>query len=155
LIKAPFLMLSWLGDPRMAFTSVLVVSVWQSIGFYMVIYIAGLQVIPRDIIEAAMIDGAGGISRFFRITIPLIMPSITVAVFHSVSNSLKTFDVIFSLTSGGPGNSTTPIALDIYKTAFVTSRFGYGTAKSVILFLLILLFTVFQVKFFKKMEIES
>ncbi|GHV62457.1 ABC transporter permease [Spirochaetia bacterium] len=155
LIKAPFLMLSWLGDPKMAFTSVLIVSVWQSIGFYMVIYIAGLQAIPHDVIEAAMIDGAGGVSRFFKITVPLIMPSITVAVFHSVSNSLKTFDVIFSLTSGGPGNSTTPIALDIYKTAFVTSRFGYGTAKSVILFLLILLFTIFQVKFFKKMEIES
>jgi raffinose/stachyose/melibiose transport system permease protein len=101
-----------------------------------------------------MIDGAASVSRFFKITIPLIMPSITVAVFHSVSNSLKAFDVIFSLTSGGPGNSTTPIALDIYKTAFIVSRFGYGTAKSVILFLLILLITFFQVKIFKQREVE-
>ncbi|MDR0584580.1 MAG: sugar ABC transporter permease [Treponema sp.] len=154
-IKFPPFMLSWLGDAKMAFISVLIVSIWQSIGFYMVIYIAGLQVVPRDMIEAAMIDGAGGIARFFRITIPLIMPSITVAVFHSVSNSLKSFDVIFSLTNGGPGHSTTSIALDIYKTAFVTSRFGYGTAKSVILFLLILVFTFFQVKFFKAREIEA
>jgi raffinose/stachyose/melibiose transport system permease protein len=154
-VKFPPLMLSWLGDAKMAFVSVLVVSIWQSIGFYMVIYIAGLQVVPRDMIEAAMIDGAGGVARFFRITIPLIMPSITVAVFHSVSNSLKSFDVIFSLTNGGPGNSTASIALDIYKTAFVTSRFGYGTAKSVVLFLLILVFTFFQVKFFKAREVEA
>jgi raffinose/stachyose/melibiose transport system permease protein len=153
-VKLPFLMWSWLGDPKMAFVSVLIVSIWQSIGFYMVIYIAGLQVIPRDIIEAAMIDGAGQASRFFSITLPLLMPSVTVAVFHSVSNSLKTFDVILSLTNGGPGYATTPIALDIYKTAFAASRFGYGTAKSVVLFLLILLITFFQVKFFKKREVE-
>jgi raffinose/stachyose/melibiose transport system permease protein len=152
--KLPFLELSWLGDPKLAFFSILIVAVWQSIGFYMVIYIAGLQIIPRDMIEAAMIDGADSISRFFKITLPLLMPSITVAVFHSVSNSLKSFDVIFSLTDGGPGTSTTPVALDIYKTAFVYSRFGYGTAKSVILFLLILIITFFQIKFFKKQEVE-
>ena len=154
-VKLPFLLYSWLGDAKLAAVSILIVSIWQSIGFYMVIYIAGLQVIPRDVLEAAMIDGAGEVSRFFRVTIPLIMPSITVAVFHSVSNSLKAFDVIFTLTSGGPGMATTPIALDIYKTAFVISRFGYGTAKSVILFLLILLITFFQVRFFKKREVET
>ena len=154
MVKLPFLMYSWLGDAKIAFASVLIVSVWQSIGFYMVIYIAGLQVIPHDLLEAAMIDGAGGLSRFFRITLPLLMPSVTVAVFHSVSNSLKTFDVIFSLTNGGPGNATTAVALDIYKTAFISSRFGYGTAKSVVLFLLILLVTFFQIKFFKAREVE-
>lgn len=154
LTGAGVFMLSWLGDPKLAFTSVLVVSVWQSIGFYLVIYIAGLQIVPRELIEASMIDGAGVVSRFFKITVPLIMPSITVAVFHSLSNSLKAFDVIFSLTNGGPGNSTASIALDIYKTAFVVSRFGYGTAKSVILFLLILVLTFFQVRIFKSREVE-
>jgi len=153
--KAPIFMLSWLGDGDMAFGSVLLVSVWQSIGFYLVIYIAGLQIVPRDVIEASMIDGAGPHSRFYKITLPLIMPSVTVAVFHSLSNSLKSFDVIFSLTNGGPGIATTTIALDIYKTAFVVSRFGYGTAKSVLLFLLILAFTFFQVKMFKSREIEA
>jgi raffinose/stachyose/melibiose transport system permease protein len=152
--KLGFLNWSWLGDPKIAFWSVLIVSVWQSVGFYMVIYIAGLQVVPQDIIEAAKIDGAGETARFFKITVPMIMPSITVAVFHSVSNSLKSFDIIFTLTSGGPGVSTSPVALNIYKTAFVTSRFGYGTAKSVVLFLLILLFTFFQVKFFTGKEVE-
>ena len=155
IIKLPFLMYSWLGDPKLAFVSVTLVTVWQAIGFYIIIYIAGLQVIPQDLIEAAMIDGAGQISRFFKITIPLLMPAITVAVFYSISNSLKSFDVIFSLTSGGPGTSTTPIALDIYRTAFITSRFGYGTAKSVFLFLLILSITFFQIKLFKKWEVEA
>ncbi len=147
--------LSWLGDTHLAFASVALVSVWQSIGFYMVIYIAGLQTVPRDQLEAAVIDGASPSSRFFRITLPLILPSVTVAVFYSLSNALKTFDVIFSLTFGGPGTATTSIALDIYKTAFSDSRFGYGTAKSVVLFLLILVVTVFQLNIFKRREVEA
>ena len=147
-------MLSWLGDRNMAFLSVVLVSIWQQLGFYMVIYIAGLQTVPRDLIEAADIDGAGPIMKFFRITLPMIMASVTVAVFYSLSNGLKVFDVILSLTSGGPGNATTSITLDIYRTGFVISRFGYGTAKSVILFLFILLLTVFQVKMFKRREVE-
>ncbi len=147
-------LLSWLGDKNLAFLSVVLVRVWQQLGFYLVIYIAGLQTVPKDLIEAAMIDGASPISRFFRVTLPMIMPSVTVAVFYSLSNGLKVFDVVMSLTSGGPGNATMSIALDIYRTAFITGRFGYGTAKSVILFLLILLLTLFQVRMFKKREVE-
>lgn len=149
-----FFMLSWLGDVNLVYFSVLMVSVWHSLGFYLVIYIAGLQTVPRDLIEASMIDGAGRLVRFFRITLPLIMSSITVSVFHSLSNGLKAFDVIFSLTNGGPGNSTTTIALDIYRTAFVINRFGYGTAKSVVLFLMILILSIFQVRLFKSREVE-
>jgi raffinose/stachyose/melibiose transport system permease protein len=147
--------LSWLGDSHLAGVSVILVSVWQAIGFYMVIYIAGLQTVPREQLEAAVIDGTGPASRFFRITLPLIMPSVTVAVFYSLSNALKTFDVIFSLTFGGPGTATTSVALDIYKTAFSDSRFGYGTAKSVVLFLLILVVTVFQLNIFKRREVQA
>ncbi|NLK06604.1 MAG: sugar ABC transporter permease, partial [Spirochaetales bacterium] len=101
-----FFMFSWLGDVNLVYFSVLMVSVWHSLGFYLVIYIAGLQTVPRDLIEASMIDGAGRVVRFFRITLPLIMSAITVSVFHSLSNGMKVFDVIFSLTNGGPGNST-------------------------------------------------
>ncbi|MGA2642322.1 MAG: sugar ABC transporter permease [Spirochaetia bacterium] len=147
--------LSWLGDSHMAFISVVLVSVWQSIGFYMVVYIAGLQTVPREQLEAAVIDGAGSVSRFFRITLPLIMPSVTVAVFYSLSNAIKTFDVIFSLTFGGPGTATTSITLDIYKTAFSDNRFGYGSAKSVMLFLVILIVTVIQLTVFKRREVET
>ena len=105
--------------------------------------------------EAAVIDGASPATRFFRITLPLILPSVTVAVFYSLSNALKTFDVIFSLTFGGPGTATTSIALDIYKTAFSDSRFGYGSAKSVVLFLLILSVTIFQLTAFKRREVQA
>jgi raffinose/stachyose/melibiose transport system permease protein len=154
LTGANIFLLSWLGDGDMAFLSVALVSTWQAIGFYLVIYIAGLQTVPRELIEASMIDGASPIARFFRITLPMIMPSVTVAVFYSLSNGLKAFDVVFSLTSGGPGTATTTIALDIYRTAFVVTRFGYGTAKSVMLFILILLLTVFQVRMFKRREVE-
>jgi raffinose/stachyose/melibiose transport system permease protein len=147
--------LSWLGDSHMAFISVMLVSVWQSIGFYMVVYIAGLQTVPREQLEAAVIDGAGSVSRFFRITLPLIMPSVTVAVFYSLSNAIKTFDVIFSLTFGGPGTATTSITLDIYKTAFSDNRFGYGSAKSVMLFLVILIVTIIQLTVFKRREVET
>jgi raffinose/stachyose/melibiose transport system permease protein len=80
---------------------------------------------------------------------------VTVAVFYSLSNALKTFDVIFSLTFGGPGTATTSIALDIYKTAFSDNRFGYGSAKSVVLFLLILAVTVFQLTAFKRREVQA
>ncbi len=155
LTNAGIFEISWLGDAKYGFISIVLVSVWQAIGFYLVIYIAGLQTVPRDVIEASYIDGAGGLRRFFGVTLPLIMPSITICVFYSLSNALKTFDVILSLTYGGPGTSTTSIALDIYKTAFSENRFGYGTAKSVVLFLLILVITVLQVTVFKKREVEA
>ncbi|AEV29410.1 permease component of ABC-type sugar transporter [Sphaerochaeta pleomorpha str. Grapes] len=147
-------MSSWLGDTHLVFFSVLLVSVWNALGFYLVVYIAGLQSVPHDLIEASMIDGASRPLRFFRITLPMIMPSITVCVFYSLSNGLKAFDVILSLTNGGPGNATTTVALDIYRTAFVINRFGYGTAKSVILFLMILLLSILQVRSFKQKEVE-
>jgi len=83
-------MFSWLGDVKLVYFSVLMVSVWHSLGFYLVVYIAGLQTVPRDLIEAAMIDGASAVGRFFRVTLPLIMPSITVSVFHSLYSALPT-----------------------------------------------------------------
>jgi raffinose/stachyose/melibiose transport system permease protein len=150
-----FLGLSWLGDPQLAVLSTILVSVWQSLGFYMLIYIAGMQGVPSELNESASLDGAGTIKRFFSITLPLIMPSISFCMFHSVANSLKAFELIFSLTGGGPGTSTTSIALDIYNTAFNSSRYGYGSAKSVILFLIVLFISVIQVNFFKSREVEA
>lgn len=149
------LQLSFLGDTKIVFFSIVIVSVWQAVGFYMIIYIAGLQTVPRDIIEAAYVDGATKARTFFTVTLPLIMPSVTVCVFYSLSNALKVFDVILSLTAGGPGNATTSIALDIYQTAFNDNRFGYGAAKSVLLFVVILVITLVQVTTFKRREVEA
>ena len=147
--------LSWLGDPQLAVAATVFVSVWQELGFYLIIYIAGMQSVPGDLNEAAMIDGAGVVRRFFSVTIPMIMPSISFCMFHSVANSMKMFELIFSLTGGGPGSATTPIALDIYNTAFNNNQYGYGSAKSVILFLIVAVISAVQVSFFKSKEVES
>ncbi|MFA6856203.1 MAG: sugar ABC transporter permease [Treponema sp.] len=155
LTNNPFWQQSWLGDPRLAVVTTIFVSVWQGLGFYLIIYIAGLQSVPDDLMEAARIDGAGTFRRFFSVTLPLIMPSISFCMFYSVANSMKMFELIFSLTGGGPGDATTPIALDIYNTAFNNNNFGYGSAKSVVLFVIVCAISVIQVNFFKSREIEA
>ncbi|AOZ93086.1 carbohydrate ABC transporter permease [Paenibacillus crassostreae] len=147
--------LSWLGEPGLAFVSILAVSIWQSIGFYLVIYIAGLQSVPEDLKEAATVDGAGPIRKFFSITLPLLAPSITISVFMALTNSIKVFDVILSLTGGGPGGTTYSIAYDIYRDTFQNNLYGYGTAKALILFVAVLIITVIQLAFFKSKEVEA
>lgn len=146
--------LSWLGDSKLAFVSVLVVSIWQSIGFYIVIYIAGLQSIPEELLEASTVDGAGPVRQFFHVVLPLLMPSIATCIFMSLTNAIKVFDVILSLTGGGPGGSTSSVTYDIYKEAFQNNFYGYGTAKAVVLFLVVLAITLIQVRFFKSREVE-
>lgn len=150
-----FFELSWLGDPKLAVVTVIFITVWQSLGFYMVIYIAGLQSVPEDIGEAAIIDGASSFRKFFKITLPMIMPSISFCMFYSVANSMKVFELIFSLTGGGPGAATTPMSLEIYNTAFGKQMMGYGSAKSVVLFIIVATISVIQVKYFKSKEIEA
>ncbi|MDP4099090.1 sugar ABC transporter permease [Paenibacillus sp. P96] len=147
--------LSWLGEEGLAFISILAVSIWQSIGFYMVIYIAGLQAVPEDLKEAAIVDGAGPVRRFFSIVLPLLAPSITISVFMALTNSIKVFDVILSLTGGGPGGTTYSIAYDIYRDTFQNNLYGYGTAKALILFVAVLVITVIQLSIFKRREVEA
>ncbi len=147
--------LSWLGEPGLAFVSILGVSIWQSVGFYMVIYIAGLQSIPGDLKEAATVDGAGPVRRFVSVTLPLLAPSITISVFMALTNSIKVFDVILSLTAGGPGGTTYSVAYDIYRDTFQNNLYGYGTAKALILFVAVLLITIAQLTIFKRREVEA
>ncbi|MDO3413306.1 sugar ABC transporter permease [Saccharibacillus sp. CPCC 101409] len=147
--------LSWLGEPGLAFISILGVSIWQSVGFYMVIYIAGLQSVPGDLKEAATVDGAGAVRRFISITLPLLAPSITISVFMALTNAIKVFDVILSLTAGGPGGTTYSVAYDIYRDTFQNNLYGYGTAKALILFVAVLLITFVQLYIFKRREVEA
>ena len=148
-----FLNLSWLGDPNLAFYSVVFVGIWQSVGFYVVLYIAGLQAIPSDVLEAAIVDGANGPAKFFKVTLPLLGPSITTCVFMSLTNSLKVFDIILALTKGGPGASTYSVTLDIYREAFQNNNYGLGSAKSLIFFLIILVLTQLVLKGFRSKEV--
>lgn len=145
---------SWLGTTRLAFVSILGVSIWQSIGFYMVIYIAGLQSVPDDLKEAATVDGAGPFRRFWSITLPLLTPSVTISVFMALTSSIKVFDVILSLTGGGPGGTTYSVAYDIYRDTFQDNLYGYGTAKALILFVAVLIITILQLTIFKRKEVE-
>ncbi len=148
-----FLNLSWLGNPKLAFYSVVFVGIWQSVGFYVVLYIAGLQAIPNDVLEAAIVDGANGPAKFFKVTLPLLGPSITTCVFMSLTNSLKVFDIILALTKGGPGASTYSVTLDIYREAFQNNNYGLGSAKSLIFFLIILVLTQLVLKGFRSKEV--
>ncbi|MFA9463155.1 MAG: carbohydrate ABC transporter permease [Velocimicrobium sp.] len=146
---------SWLGDPKLALYSVIFVGIWQSLGFYIVLYIAGLQAVPKDVLEAATVDGASGVQRFFKVTLPLLGPSITTCIFMSLTNALKVFDIILALTKGGPGGATYSVALQIYKEAFQNNNYGLGSAESIIYFLFVLIITQFVLRLFSNREVES
>ena len=147
--------LSWLGDGRLAFWSLVIVGTWQSLGFYIVLYIAGLQAIPKEVLEAASIDGATGSQRFFRVTLPLLGPSITTCMFMSLTNSLKVFDIILALTKGGPGGATYSATLDIYREAFQNNNYGLGSAKAIVFFVIVLVLTQVVLKIFESREVQQ
>lgn len=146
---------SWLGDAKLAFHSLVLVGVWQSLGFYIVLYIAGLQAIPTEVIEAASIDGATDSQRFFRVVLPLLGPSITTCIFMSLTNSLKVFDIILALTKGGPGGATYSATLDIYREAFQNNNYGLGSAKAIVFFVIVLILTQIVLKIFESREVKQ
>lgn len=148
-----WLNLSWLGNPNLAFYSVAFVGIWQSVGFYIVLYIAGLQAIPSDVLEAATVDGATGLRKFFSVTFPMLWPSVTTCVFMSLTNSLKVFDIILALTQGGPGKATSSVTLEIYREAFQNNNYGLGSAESIVYFLFVLILTQVVLKAFNKKDV--
>jgi multiple sugar transport system permease protein len=128
----------WLGDPHWAMPSVAIATVWWTLGFNFILYLAGLQDIPRELYEAASLDGAGPFQQIFRITIPLLARTTTLVIVLQVIASLKIFDQIYLMTSGGPNFSTRPSLEYIYDQSFTNMRIGYGSAVSMLLFLVIL-----------------
>lgn len=137
---------SWLADERIVLYSVICVKIWQSLGYFMVIYIAGLQMIPQDPIEASIIDGARSWRMAVNIILPLLMPTIVVCLFFSLTDALHMFPLLMTLTSGGPGHASESISLYIYNEAFKNQRMGYASALSVILACLVLLITWVQLR---------
>ena len=144
----------WLGSTVLAPWAVVMVSVWQSCGWLMVIYLAGLQTIPVEYGEAAQVDGARWFQQLRYIKLPLLLPAFTICLFYSLANSLKSFDIIFALTQGNPAYSTVNVVLDIYYNAFSLNRFGYATAKAVLLCLVIMTITGVQLYLMKRREVE-
>ncbi len=134
----------WLGDPTLALVSVIVAVVWQFTGSSMVIYLAGLQGVPVEIIEAAALDGAGGFRRFWSVVRPFLAPAILVNFSLSLISGLRLYDQIVAMTNGGPGGSTDSISTVIYRIAFNFGQFGYGSALAVILTLLVIVLSLAQ-----------
>ncbi|URT71991.1 carbohydrate ABC transporter permease [Cytobacillus firmus] len=147
--------LPWLGDETTAFWGIVIVFAWQISGYMMVIYIAALQGVDQTLLEAARIDGASSWTLLTKIIIPLILPAFTICFFLTISMAFKIFDLNISLTGGGPFNSTQSVAINIYQEAFQNNRYGLGTAKSILFFLVVAIFTTVQVMMTKKREVEA
>ncbi|AOV08585.1 carbohydrate ABC transporter permease [Sporosarcina ureilytica] len=145
---------NWLMDPQYALYALVFVFTWQMAGYVMIIYIAGIQGIPEDVIEAAKIDGANGWQRFRKITFPLLMPAFTISLFLTLSSAFKVYDVNLSLTGGGPANSTELFAMNIYNEIFGYGNYGIGQAKAIVFFLIVAAITLTQVYLTKKREVE-
>lgn len=150
-----FLKLGWLGDPHLAFWSLVIVTIWQTSGYMMIIFIAGLISIPKDLIEAAKIDGAGPFKRLMNVTLPLMVPSFVVTIFLSLKNAFMVYDLNFSLTKGGPYDSTLMVSMHVVNKAFVEANYGTGQAEAILLFIIVAAVTGIQVYSSKKMEVEA
>ena len=133
---------SWLNDPNLALISLVIVTIWGSIGSNMVIFLAGLQDIPRDIIEAARVDGANSLQNFLLITVPLLRPVILFVVVTFTISIFRNFGLIFMLTQGGPFNRTNTMVWEVYQNVFGYLRFGRGAAISVVMLVIVLILTM-------------
>lgn len=127
----------WLGSPSLALWAVVGVIVWQFAGYSMVIFLAGLQSVPQEIHEAAALDGAGPVRRFWSVTRPLLAPAFTINLMLSIIGGIKLFDQVYALTGGGPGHATDTLSTLIYKDAFTLGEFGYSIALAVVLTIIV------------------
>ena len=143
-------------DARLGFWGLVILVCWQQIGYMMIIYISGLQAIPTDVMEAAEIDGANGVQKLFRVTLPMMMPSITICTFLTLTNGFKLFDQNLALTGGAPMKQTELMALNIYQTFYGRVGFeGVGQAKAVIFFLIVIVMAGLQQYFTKSKEVQQ
>lgn len=148
------LQMDWLGDVHVVKNVLIFINTWQWAGYGMIIFMTGLSSIPTDVYEAGMLDGACGFKKFRHITLPLLMPSITVNVFISITGALRLFDLPFVMTGGGPINASKTISMTIYDNAFLYERFGYSSAIGVIFFVIIAVVTVIQLRVTRSKEVE-
>ncbi len=146
---------NWLGDPSVALWSVAGMVVWQYAGYSMVIFLAGLEGVPKELHEAAMIDGAGTFQRFRYVTWPLLAPALTINMMLSTIGGLKLFDQIFATTNGGPGYATETLSTVLYKQAFVFGKFGYSTAIALVLALFVAAVSLIQVYYLRSREVTA
>lgn len=166
-VKGPFAMLlkalevknraafSVLTNEKTALFAIIFIMVWQYVGLNMVIYTAGLQTVPDELYESAKIDGANSFVIFFKITLPMIMPSITTNMFLNVIGCLKCFEYVYIITGGGPNHATETLATYMYNTAFGQGQYGYGSAISCLLFVVVAIVGILQTRFMRSLEVDS
>ena len=143
------------GSGKTVLWGLLIANNWQWIGYWMLIYLAGLQSVPSDLYEAAKVDGAGAVKRFFNVTIPMLAPAITICVVGITTGSLKVYDLLVSSTKGGPGRASTSVIYQTYATAINGRQYGYGSAMTVTLVAALLLVALIQVKGLKSKEVQA
>ncbi|MGL5438071.1 MAG: carbohydrate ABC transporter permease [Lachnospiraceae bacterium] len=143
------------GSGKTVLSGLLIANNWQWIGYWMLIYLAGLQSVPSDLYEAAKVDGAGAVRRFMNVTIPMLAPSITICVVGITTGSLKVYDLLVSSTKGGPGRASTSVIYQTYTTAINGRRYGYGSAMTVTLVVILLMVALVQVKGLKGKEVQA
>ncbi|TMR38169.1 sugar ABC transporter permease [Nonomuraea zeae] len=141
---------AWLSESSLALPAVALVSVWQHTGYTMLFFLAGLQGIPQELYDAAACDGATSGQRFWRVTLPLLNPTMFFVTVTNLIGAFQAFDTIYSMTDGGPSESTAVMNFKIFHVAFREFDFGYAATLSIVLFLVILLVTLVQVRFFGK-----
>ena len=142
------------GSSDTVLSGLLIANNWQWVGYWMLIYLAGLQSVPADLHEAAKVDGANAVQRFFHVTIPMLAPSITICVVGITTGSLKVYDLLVSSTKGGPGRASTSMIYQTYITAINGRQYGYGSAMTVTLVLMLLLVAMLQVNSLRKKEVQ-
>lgn len=140
----------WLSSTKTAMISVIIMYIWKMVGYYMIIFLAGLQGVPKQLYEAAQIDGANKVESFFHVTIPMLSPIIFFTSIIALINSFKVFTEIYALTGGGPGNATNVLVYNIYAEAFKKYNLGYASAQSYVLCLIIIIITLIQFRGQKK-----
>jgi raffinose/stachyose/melibiose transport system permease protein len=145
---------NWLGDPEIALWSIMATIIWQFVGASMIIFLAGLQGIPQELYDAAAVDGAGAMQRFWNVTRPLLAPAITINLLLSVIGMLKLFDQVLAMTGGGPGYATETLSTVLYEQAFVQGNYGYGTAIALVLTMLVAAIAFVQLKVLRSQEVE-
>lgn len=146
---------SWLSDPSLAFAALVLVSVWQLSGYMILIYVAGFMGLNQDVMEAASIDGATGWTKLRHIILPLMMSSITICLFLTLSRAFMVYDINLSLTAGAPYGTTEMAAMHVYEKAFTSRQFGVGQAEALILFVIVAIISGVQVYMTKRQEVEA
>lgn len=141
---------NWLGSTKTALISICIVAVWKNVGYFLVIYYAGIMGISKDLYEAAKVDGATSIQQFFKITLPMLKPITYLVVTLGIIWSFQVFDLAYLMTGGGPGRATVTLVMGIYNAAFKQYKMGYACAMAMLLLLIVVIINVIESLFFKE-----